>query len=168
MAEYNFDAIKLALPKLTAAERTEIIERCKAFGSLSKSGKVQVERSELDPHDWLASAIGSVLIARGQATPQNYWFLMQRAMPHHYVENSLAMRTWLLNAASLKKPTHIQTAKLGKTAIGALVTYLTSIPTFNGVGPKVLMNNINSIPQALDAELPGYVENGLFRIVVQT
>jgi hypothetical protein len=171
MSNTTFSNIIASLPSLTANERKEIIKWCKAVPSASDEEAwvtVKTPLTPVDPDDWLAFAIGDFLISRGLVKRRYAYreLLAATVSLPNYVLNSDHLRKFLISKTG--KLSVQETQQLGHVVVGALVAHLERIPGIEqqGMSARLLMNNIGKIPQALDGELPGYLANGMLRMVL--
>lgn len=172
--------IRSALPSLSADQRGEVVRLCKALGIdkdavVITNGGGNNPKYEIEVTDWLADGIVRKLRERGLITtmsnsPQVILGPLVKYVPE-YPRESAAMREWVLSKFPPgTEPTNSRKLMwLGDTLISALITTLMK-NTFleaQGLSPTLLMRHIKRIPQAIDAELPGYLQNGLLHTIAR-
>lgn len=174
MRSVAFEEIKLALLKLPSEERAELSAWCKGANEVCGRTKAKpVEKTSesftkrlqpISDDDWLAHAIGRALIKRGlvRRNSANAALAIASAKLTKYSGNSIRIRQFLTKAMG-GEVSEYQKVHLGDLVVAILIKHLERVPAIavQGIGPKLLLSNINLIPQALDGELPGYVQNGM-------
>jgi hypothetical protein len=157
------------LPDLSKEELKDIILRANALAGMGRVAEAIAPTTKgnlLDQDDWLAYAIGRAMVRRGQFTTKNASMrlaLAARITPT-YKEAGLAQREWLLAQVGRQEPLlEYELQYLGDVVINALMNNLSWM---NGLDAETLMRNIDRIPKALDAELPGYATNKMLGLLI--
>lgn len=151
--EYKI-AVKL-LPRLSHQELTDLRLRLDAFLKIEKGA---TSAADFNPaEDWLLSGIETELRRRA------LWSngpLPTKLLPRSWAGRSNAVRELLL--WKIKRQVPLRAAEklaLGQVAARALAEYLSrgSVP----LGPRVMVERIESVPAAIESAFPGYLKAGL-------
>ena len=140
------------LPKLDIEELMKVKSKLGASLSLS-GGKPEPSVTEID--DYLFNGIMVELRRRGLLGRNS--ILTSGILSVKYRQSSAQIRALFKEQLGELKP--VEYAALGQLAAKALADYLEQANVT--IGPSVLVNNIEKVPQALDASYPGYLEAGL-------
>jgi hypothetical protein len=157
----NLQQVLRLLPQLKPAELTEVRNRLQFLGTPDETPGTD---------DWLTEGIVSELVRRGLLRKQQDGF-WRRSAPKGYSANAEVQREFLIDASRKDLPGRVclplsiqEKYALGRVVGRALADYLANTP---GFGLKVMLQNINKIPEALDASFPGYVAAGRLSLLIK-
>lgn len=154
MVVTNLQTVLKLLPDLKPHEQIEVRKR---LDFLTQSNPFQAKKSARE--EWLEDCVTEELLRRGITFGSD----CKGRLPKGYWQESEAVRKFLLKA--IDKP--LSTAEkyaLGRVTARALADYLENTP---GFGLKVMFQQINKVPQALDASFPGYIADGMLGMLVK-
>lgn len=151
----NLQTIVKLLPELKPNELVEVRKRLQALTSITAPAPTKAT------DDWLENCITEELIRRGVSFGTDW----KGRMPKGYRQQAEAVREFLTKAVTVNalpvrtQPlTSAEKYALGRVTARALADYLSWQEHF---GLKVMLQQINKIPEALDASFPGYVASGM-------
>lgn len=151
----NLQTVLKLLPQLKPHEQIEVRKR---LDFLTQSNPFQAKKKSVT-EEWLETGITEELMRRGVSFNSNW----KGRMPKGYWQESAAVCKFLTEAVNRSMSTAEKYA-LGKVAARALSDYLERTP---GFGVRVMFQQINKIPQALDASYPGYVADGMLHMTIK-
>ena len=112
--------------------------------------------------DWLLDGITSELRRRGlwSSSP-----IPKKLLPEGYAAKSATVQEHLLKGLAKSNPRSVERMALGGLAATALADYLTKVKA--PLGPKILLNNIEKVPLALEESFPGYCAQKLLGFCIK-
>jgi len=145
------------LPKLSDEELEQVRVRVQGLLSI-RTGRTTVKPNEVG---WLLTGVATELKRRGLFTSRLTTF---NKIVSGCAAAAAEVEAHLLTAVGheLKLP---EKMALGRVAVRALADYLEGHVT---IGPKVLLQNLSKIPEAVDCAYPDYQAAGMLGWVIQT
>ena len=160
MTATSIDAVLSCLPKLSASDLLKVKNKAQALLSLS-GGAFAASADEEPAIDYLLEGIFHELHRRGLLRKDGR--IPAKAWPSGY--RTKAANTRALLEENIGKPlSEKEKLQLGRVAAEVLARYLQHKAP---ISANVLMSNVDKIPQALDAALPGYLQSGLLIVVLK-
>ena len=151
----NLETVLMIIPTLKPDEQLEVKKRVDFLLS-----SILTHPSRPVQDDWLTEGIVTELIRRGSLHKGMDW---KKVAPKGYNKSVENVREFLSRA--VRKP--LNTAEkyaLGRLVARALSDYLANTP---GFGLKVVLQNVNKVPEALDASYPGYAASGMLGMLIK-
>lgn len=138
------------LPNLAPSELEQVRQRLSLL--VPKTAPAQDD-------DWLWAGIVAELRSRGLAV----WGGYERSKG--YVLKAPGVRAHLLAGYRNRVPQRAECMSLGRLGAAVLASWLTrqKLP----LGPKMMMDQVGNIPEALEAAFPGYWKAGLLGTCIQ-
>lgn len=134
------------LPKLAPKELEQVRQRIQLLGGASSSPK------KAEQQDWLLDGFASELNRRGLWARQLK--LNNPIVPSNYPQKAEGVRAHLLEGFDKERPRMVELVALGQLGAQALVDHFIRIRV--PVSPKILLNNVEKVPEALENSYPGY------------
>lgn len=152
------------LTQLKPADLTTFLKRAQGLAQAVGLGGASVSVVLAD--DWLLDGLYRELDRRGlKGTMPALSQLPKLKMWKHYAETATPLRTWL-EAQFVPPLSRTELLALGQLVAEAYVDRIKR--RHKSTAPHMLLSCIADLPDAIDAAFPGYIEAGLFPVVLRT
>lgn len=117
--------------------------------------------------DWLLAGVQGELRRRGLGCQPLTTTFVNKWAPNALAEAATVREVLATSERrGIVRLSSRQWEALGRVCVEALARYLTEGPKPPPLSANVLLRNISKVPQALDADFPGYLESGLLLLLV--
>lgn len=147
--------------ELLSLPRVELLELRRHIDALVQLGGS--EQDEPQEQDWITAGIWTELSRRGLVEQKYSPTRIKAIKPKEYDVRRAGVQELLLSRVG-RELNYQERVALGWLVGFALAKYLDWHDHF---GLKVMLNNIISVPEAVEASLPGYLECGMLGELIQ-
>lgn len=165
MSAQDYQLVVAALPRLTAEERSRVMQRLAALGAMSGQSTVAVTGGGRQPNsdDDIAFVLGSIVrvVLRAAGERVTVAALRRTQQSRGFGEKAAALREFVAHAAAER----VQQAALLDLGFGLLHESLCA--GGYSTSARALMSHAHRIPSVINKAFPGYAASGLLSMIVR-